>query len=73
MPAIKKPICTLGIIGIFTFILFIVTAQAQQPIDCLYCANMTMTTIVASEDLTIMGPSIGGNNESDQEHFQVFF
>ena len=55
MATIKKPICTLGIMGIFTFILFIVTAQAEQPIDCLYCANMTMTTIVESGDLTIMG------------------
>jgi hypothetical protein len=54
MATIKKPICTLGIIGIFTFILFIVTAQAQQPIDCLLCANMTMTTIVQTEDLMIM-------------------
>ncbi len=55
MATIKKPICTLGIIGIFTFILFIMTAQAEQPIDCLYCANMTMTTIVESGDLIIMG------------------
>jgi hypothetical protein len=55
MAKIKKPISTLGIIGIFTFILFIVTAQAQQPIDCLLCQSMTMKTIVASGDLTIMG------------------
>ncbi len=56
MAAIKKPICTLGIfIAIFTFIPFIVTAQAQKPIDCLLCQSMTMKTIVASEDLTIMG------------------
>jgi hypothetical protein len=55
MATIKKPISTLGIIGMLTFILFIVTAQAEQPIDCLYCANMTMTTIVESGDLTIMG------------------
>ncbi len=55
MATIKKPICTLGIIGIFTFILFIVTAQAEQPMDCLLCSNMTMTTIVESGDFTIMG------------------
>jgi polyferredoxin len=55
MATIKKPICTLGIIGIFTFILFIVSAQAEQPIDCLLCANMTMTTVVESGDLIIMG------------------
>ena len=55
MATIKKPIRTLGIIGIFTFILFIGAAQAAQPIDCLLCSNMTMTTIVQSGDLTIMG------------------
>jgi len=55
MATIKKRICTLGIIGIFTFILFTVTAQAEQPIDCLYCSDMTMTTIVESGDLIIMG------------------
>ena len=55
MATIKKPIRTLGIIGIFTFILFIVTAQAEQPIDCTLCSNMIMTPIVQSEDLTIMG------------------
>jgi hypothetical protein len=54
MATIKKPICTLGILGIFTFILFIVTAQAEQPIDCLLCSNMTMTTIVETGDLNIM-------------------
>ncbi len=50
-----KTIRALGIIGIFTFILFIGVAQAAQPIDCTLCSNMTMTTIVQSEDLTIMG------------------
>jgi hypothetical protein len=54
MATIKKTICTLGIIGIFTSILFIVTAQAGQPIDCLICQNMTMTTIVETGDLMIM-------------------
>jgi len=55
MATIKKPICTLGIIGIFTFILFIGAAQAAQPIDCLICSDMTITTILQSGDLTIMG------------------
>jgi len=55
MATIKKPIRTLGIIGIFTFILFIGAAQAEQPIDCTVCSNMTMTPIVQSENLTIMG------------------
>ncbi len=55
MTTVRKRICTLGMIGIFTFILFIATVQAAQPIDCLYCANMTMTTIIESGDLTIMG------------------
>ncbi len=56
MATIKKSICTLGIfIVIFTFNPFIVTAQAEQPIDCLLCFNMTTTPIVQSEDLNIMG------------------
>ena len=54
MATIKKPISTLGIIGILTFILFIVTAQAEQPIDCLLCSDTTMTKIVETADLTIM-------------------
>ncbi len=55
MATIKKPICTLSIVGIFTFILLIVTVQAGEPIDCLLCQNMTMTPIVQTEDLIIMG------------------
>ena len=55
MATIKKPISTLGIIGILTFILFIVTAQAAQPIDCLICLDMTISPVVATQDLTIMG------------------
>jgi len=55
MATIRKPVRTLGIIGIFTFILFAGAAQAAQPIDCTLCSNMTMTPIVQSEDLTIMG------------------
>ena len=54
MATIKKPICTLGIIGIFTFILFIIAAQAEQRFDCLLCNNSTMTTIVESGELIIM-------------------
>ena len=55
MATIKKCIRSLGIIGIFTFTLFVVTAQAEEPIDCVVCSDATMTTIVQTEDLTIMG------------------
>ena len=55
MATIKKTICTLGIIGIFGLILFTVTAHTEERIDCLLCANMTMTPILESGDLTIMG------------------
>jgi len=54
MATIKRRISTLGIIGMLTFILFTVTAQAEQPIDCLVCSSGTMTTIVESEGLTII-------------------
>ncbi len=60
MATIKKPVCTSGIIGIFTFILFIVTAQAEQPINCLLCFDMKTTTIVETEDLIIMGSESRG-------------
>ena len=55
MATIKKPICTLSIIGFFTLILFIVAAQAEQRFECVLCQNMTTTTIVETEDLIIMG------------------
>jgi len=51
----KKPICTLSILCTFTFILFIVAAQAAEPIDCVVCQDMTMTTTVQTGDLIIMG------------------
>jgi hypothetical protein len=55
METIKRAIRTLGIIGISTFILFIVTARAAEPIDCIVCQDMTMTPIVQTGDLIIMG------------------
>ena len=60
MMAIKKPICTLGVIGIFTFILFIVTAQAEKPVDCLVCYDMKIITVVETQDLIIMGSEARG-------------
>ena len=54
MAKIKKPITALSIMGIFTFILFILAAQAQQPMDMMTCGNATFTTILESEELTIM-------------------
>ncbi len=50
----KKTFYTLGIIGIFTFIIFPLTGQAEQ-FECLLCGSMTTTTIVESADLTVMG------------------
>ena len=55
MATIKKPICTLGIIGILTFILFIVTAQAAQPVDCLLCSDRTTTTVVQTRRFSHYG------------------
>jgi hypothetical protein len=55
MKKIKKSICILGIVSIFTFILLNMTAQAGEPIDCLLCQNMTITTILETGDLIIMG------------------
>ena len=55
MSKIKNTITILGIVGIYTFFSFILTAQAQQPMDMMSCGDATMTTIVAGQELTIMG------------------
>jgi hypothetical protein len=47
----KGFIIILGFIGIF---LFIPCTQAQQPIDVISCGDSTVTTIIASPELTIM-------------------
>jgi len=54
-------ICSIifGFIGIFLFIPY---AQAQQPIDMMSCGDVEMTTIVAGEELTIMGTTGRGIN-----------
>jgi hypothetical protein len=54
MATIKKPICTLSIVSIFTLFLFSVTVQAGQPIDCLLCADWTMKTVVQTTDFIVM-------------------
>jgi len=55
MSKIKNTITIIGIVGIYTFFSFILTAQAQQPMDMMSCGDATMTTIVAGQELTIMG------------------
>jgi hypothetical protein len=60
MTKIKKSICILGISGIFSFILLNMTAHAGEPIDCTVCYNSTITPIVESSDLTIMGTESKG-------------
>jgi hypothetical protein len=62
MATIKNPITTLGILGIFTFFSFILTAQAQQPIDMMSCGANTTTTIVSTPELTIMAVDGKGIN-----------
>ncbi len=36
-------------------LMLIPVAQAEQPIDCTLCSNMTLTPIVQSEELTVTG------------------
>lgn len=55
----KSFIIILGFIGIF---LFIPCAQAQQPMDMMSCGDSESTTIVAGEELTIMGMTGRGIN-----------
>jgi hypothetical protein len=54
MATTKKALVTLAIVGFFTLFAFSLTVQAQQPIDMISCANNEVTTIVSSEELTIM-------------------
>jgi len=55
----KSFIIIWGFIGIF---LFIPCAQAQQSIDMVSCGNNEVTTIVSSEELTIMSVEGKGIN-----------
>ena len=50
---------TVMILGLAVFIPF---AQAQQPMDMMSCSDATVTTIVASQELTIMGLEAKGIN-----------
>ena len=50
------------ICGFILIFLFIPYAQAQQPVDMVSCANNEVTTIVSSEELTIMGVEGKGIN-----------
>ena len=62
MAITKKPLVILAIVGFVTLFSFTLTAQAQQPIDMVSCANNEVTTIVSSEELTIMGVEGKGIN-----------
>ena len=55
----KSFIIVLGFIGI---LLFIPCVQAQQSIDMMSCGDSENTTIVAGEELTIMGSTARGIN-----------
>ena len=55
MATTKKPLVILAIVGFITLFSFTLTAQAQQPIDMVSCGDNKVTTILASEELTIMG------------------
>ena len=47
---------------IFGLAMFIPFGQAQQPMDMMSCSDATVTTIVASQELTIMGLEAKGIN-----------
>jgi hypothetical protein len=42
-------------VGALALLMVTPFAQAQQPMDMMSCGDSTVTTIVASEELTIMG------------------
>jgi hypothetical protein len=55
MATTKRPFVILAIIGFVTLFSFTITAKAQQPVDMVSCGDNKFTTILASEELTIMG------------------
>jgi hypothetical protein len=62
METIKKLITVSVIVGILTFISFIFTTHAQNPMDMMSCGDAKTATIVSSEELTIMGIEARGIN-----------
>jgi hypothetical protein len=62
MATTKKPFVILSIVGFMTLFSFTLTGQAQQPIDMVSCGDSKITTIVSSEELTIMGVEGKGIN-----------
>ena len=62
MATTKRPFVILAIIGFITLFSFTITAKAQQPIDMVSCASNQVTTIVSSEELTIMAVEGKGIN-----------
>jgi hypothetical protein len=49
-------------------VLFIPAAEAQQPFDITYCASSTMTTVSASEGLTVLSLDTKGVAFSNHEN-----
>jgi len=62
MATTKKPFVIFAIIGFVTLFSFTITAKAQQPVDMVSCGDNKFTTILASEELTIMGIESKGIN-----------
>ena len=55
MATTKRPFVIVAIIGFVTLFSFTLTTQAQQTIDMVSCGDNKVTTILSSEELTIMG------------------
>lgn len=52
---VRKTLVLQVFVGALTLLMVAPFAQAQQPMDMMSCGDSTATTIVASEELTIMG------------------
>jgi len=60
MGTTKRHFIILAIIGFVTLFSFTITAKAQQPVDMVSCGDNKVKTILASEELTIMGTEAKG-------------
>jgi len=59
---VRKPFVFWVFVGGLALLMVTPFAQAQQPIDMMSCGDSTVTTIVASEEITIMGIEAKGIN-----------
>ncbi len=57
-----------GVLGLFSLLLFIPVAQAEQPFDFTRCGSSTHTVLLETEELTIRSVDVKGIIMSNLEN-----